>query len=156
MRRQAGVVLLLALIMSLLLGLLAASALTAALHEARMARLLSEGLQGLEQAEATLAAAVAEMHRALPGECAACRPPPRPHQLQGQWHATPSGYFQLQNLGISSRATHLAEAPARLVRATAVSRQVEGRQVLEAVYAMPDAQAQAPQRLLWRQRMGED
>lgn len=156
MRREAGVVLVLALIMSLLLGLLATSALTAASQEARMARLWNEGLQGLEQAEATLAAAVAHMQTALPGECAACRPPPRPHRLLGQWHATPSGYFQLQNLGISSRVTRIVEAPARLVRATAVSRRVEGRQVLEAVYAMPEAQAQAPQRLLWRQRMGED
>ncbi|MBF8748373.1 hypothetical protein ACQKO7_20745 [Pseudomonas putida] len=156
MRRQRGVVLLLALLISLLLGLLAASALSSALQEVRMARVLAEGLKGFEQAEATLAAAVADLHGPLPQECAACSPPERPHQLIGQWQATPSGYFQLQNLGMSARATRLSDAPARLIRITAVSRDVENRQVLEAVYALADAQAQGPQRQLWRQRLRGD
>ncbi|QCI10721.1 hypothetical protein E6B08_04560 [Pseudomonas putida] len=156
MTRQRGVVLLLALVMSLLLGLLAASALTDAQQEARMTRILGEGLKGFEQAEETLSVAAARLPALLPGVCNGCQPPKHPHRLLGQWHATPSGYFQVQNLGMSTRATHLSDQPATLVRVTAVSRQVENRQVLEAVYALPTAQAQAPQRLLWRQRPRED
>ena len=58
MNRQRGIVLLLALVLSLLLGLLAASALRDALAQTRMTGYLSEGLLALEQAEATLLAEV--------------------------------------------------------------------------------------------------
>ncbi|MFJ2981793.1 MULTISPECIES: hypothetical protein [unclassified Pseudomonas] len=157
MKRQRGVVLLLALVLSLLLGLLAASALRDALVETRMAGDLRDGLQAFEQAEATLLAGEAEVLRAPPPLCQACPPPPRPHDLQGQWQASANGFFQLQNLGESTRALHLPEGEAvSLFRVTAVSRQSASRQVLEAMYAVPAAQAQAPQRILWRQRLRED
>jgi len=157
MKHQRGVVLLLALILSLLLGLFAASALRDALLETRMAGYLRDSLQAFEQAEATLLAGEAELHRAPPQQCQACLPPAHPHDLQGQWQASKSGYFQLQNLGESTRAAHMPKGePVTLYRVTAVSRQAESRQVLEAVYAIPAAQAQAPQRILWRQRLRED
>ncbi|QPN44839.1 hypothetical protein I5S86_25450 [Priestia aryabhattai] len=156
MKRQRGMVLLLALVLSLLLGLLAASALRDALVETRMAGYLREGLQAFDQAEATLLVAEAELQRAPPGLCQACLPPPRAHDLLGQWQASESGYFQLQNLGLTTRAAHRPrDEPVMLYRVTAVSRQLAARQVLEAVYAMPAAQTQAPQRILWRQRLRE-
>jgi type IV pilus assembly protein PilX len=157
MKRQRGMVLLLALVLSLLLGLLAASALRDALLETRMAGYLGEGLQAFDQAEATLLVAEAELQRAPPGLCQACLPPPRAHDLLGQWQTSESGYFQLQNLGLTTRAAHRPrDEPVMLYRVTAVSRQLAARQVLEAVYAMPAAQTQAPQRILWRQRLRED
>lgn len=157
MKRQRGMVLLLALVLSLLLGLLAASALRDALLETRMAGNLGEGLQAFDQAEATLLVAEAELQRAPPGLCQACLPPPRAHDLLGQWQASESGYFQLQNLGLTTRAAHRPrDEPVMLYRVTAVSRQLAARQVLEAVYAMPAAQTQPPQRILWRQRLRED
>ncbi|RRV48049.1 hypothetical protein [Pseudomonas sp. p106] len=157
MKRQRGMVLLLALVLSLLLGLLAASALRDALLETRMAGYLREGLQAFDQAEATLLVAEAELQRAPPGLCQACLPPPRAHDLLGQWQTSESGYFQLQNLGLTTRAAHRPrDEPVMLYRVTAVSRQLAARQVLEAVYAMPAAQTQAPQRILWRQRLRED
>lgn len=157
MKRQRGMVLLLALVLSLLLGLLAASAVRDALVETRMAGYLREGLQAFDQAEATLLVAEAELQRAPPGLCQACLPPPRAHDLLGQWQASESGYFQLQNLGLTTRAAHRPrDEPVMLYRVTAVSRQLAARQVLEAVYAMPAAQTQAPQRILWRQRLRED
>ena len=56
MKRQRGVVLLLALVLSLLLGLLAASALREALVETRMAGYMRDGLLAFEEAEAALQA----------------------------------------------------------------------------------------------------
>ena len=147
MKRQRGVVLLLALVLSLLLGLLAASALSDALVETRMAGHLRDGLLALEEAEATLQAGEAEIKRAPPDPCSACMPPARPHDLAGQWHSTQEGYFHRQNLGPSKRAQ------ATLFRITAVSKQTQSRQVLEAVYAVA---ADKMQRMAWRQRLRGD
>jgi len=156
MKHQRGVVLLLALVLSLLLGLLAASALRGALVETRLAGYLRDGQQAFEQAEATLLAGEGILQVSPPEACQACLPPPNPHELQGQWHTSKSGYFVLQNLGVSTRALHMPkDEPVTLYRITAVSLQPESRQVLEAVYAIPAAQAQAPRRILWRQRLRE-
>jgi len=157
MNRQRGVALLLALVLSLLLGLLSASSLRAALQETRMTGALRDSLQALEQAEAVLLAGVDQLQRAPPAICRECLPPSHPHELRGQWQSTKSGYYQLQNLGATSRAVHMPEdEQVSLYRVTAVSQQLAARQVLEAVYAVPTAQAQAPQRILWRQRLRED
>lgn len=157
MSHQRGVVLLLALVLSLMLGLLAASALREALVQTRATGLMSDGLQALEQAETTLLAGVDELLRAPPAVCHGCLPPLRPHDLQGQWQSSASGYFHLQNLGETTRAAHMPEdQEVTLYRVTAVSRQPVARQVLEAVYAVPTAQGQAPQRILWRQRLRRD
>lgn len=157
MKRQRGMVLLLGLVLSLLLGLLAASAVRDAQVETRMAGYLRDGLVAFEQAEAALLAGADELQRAPPALCRACPPPPRPHELSGQWQPTERGYFQLQNLGETTRAVHMLEdEPVTLFRVTAVSLQAEARQVLEAVYAVPADQAQAPQRILWRQIPRED
>ncbi|WP_449429971.1 pilus assembly PilX family protein [Pseudomonas putida] len=156
MKRQRGIVLLLAMVFSLLLGMLAASALRDALLETRMAGHLRDGLQAFEQAEATLLQGLAQLQHAPPRVCQPCLPPPRPHDLHGQWQHTQSGFFQVQNLGQSTRAAHLPEGErVTLFRVTAVSRQTQARQVLEAVYAQPAAQVQVPQRILWRQRLRE-
>ena len=154
MNRQRGVVLLLALVLSLLLGLLAASALRAALMETRMTGYLSEGLLALEQAEATLLVGAGELERAPPEQCDGCLPPSRPHELAGQWQRTPTGYFQLQNLGTSERVAHMPERQqVTLYRVTAVSLQAQARHVLEAVYAVAD---DSPRRITWRQRLRGD
>jgi len=157
MKRQQGLVLLLALVLCLLLGTLAASALRDALIETRMTAAMRDGLQAFEQAEAVLLDGVAELQRAPPANCTGCSPPTRPHDLQGQWQSSVNGYFQLQNLGLTTRAVHMPEGEqVTLYRVTAVSKQLAARQVLEAVYAVPTAQAQEPQRILWRQRLRED
>lgn len=154
MSRQRGVVLLLALVLSVLLGLLATSALRDALVETRMTGYLSDGLLALEEAEATLLAGVRELERAPPDTCNACLPPPRPHDLVGQWQGTQTGFFQLQNLGVSKRAAHMPEGqPVSLFRITAVSKQSRSRHVLEAVYAVAGNQTQ---RITWRQRLRGD
>lgn len=131
MSRQRGVVLLLALVLSMLLGLLA-----------------------LEEAEAALHAGARELERAPPGSCNACLPPARPYDLVGQWQASQTGYFHLQNLGVSKRAAHMPEGqPVTLFRITAVSKQTQSRHVLEAVYAVA---AGTTQRITWRQRLRGD
>jgi len=154
MKRQRGVVLLLALVLSLLLGLLAASALRDALVETRMAGYLRDGLLAFEEAEAALQAGEGEFKRAPPDRCTACMPPTRPHDLAGQWQGTQSGYFHVQNLGISTRAAHMPEGqPVTLFRITAVSKQAQTRHVLEAVYAAADG---TTRRISWRQRLRGD
>ncbi|MBF8669610.1 hypothetical protein IR012_08550 [Pseudomonas putida] len=154
MSRQRGIVLLLALVLSMLLGLLAASALRDALAQTRMTGYLSEGLLALEQAEATLLAGAGELERAPPDPCKACPPPARPHDLSGQWQRTPTGYFHLQNLGTSEYAAHMPEGQqVTLYRVTAVSLQTQSRHVLEAVYAMGD---DTTRRIAWRQRLRGD
>ena len=154
MKRQRGVVLLLALVLSLLLGLLTASALRDALMETRMAGYLRDGLLAFEEAEATLQAGADELLRAPPGKCQMCLPPPHPHDLTGQWQGSKSGYFQIQHLGMSERAAHMPEGPhVALYRVTAVSQQAQARQVLEAVYAVV---GDTVQRITWRQRLRGD
>jgi type IV pilus assembly protein PilX len=157
MNGQRGVVLLLALVLCLLLSLLSASALRDALVETRMTGVMRDGLLAFEQAEAALLAGEEAFQRVPPELCEGCLPPPRPHELQGPWQRTKSGYYQLQNLGVTRKAAHMPEGEqVTLYRVTAVSQQLAARQVLEAVYALPVAQTQAPQRILWRQRLKED
>lgn len=153
---QRGVVMLLSLLLSLLLGLLATSALRKAMSEPRQTALVLRNALALEQAEATLLEALTGLTHAPP-PCQACAPPSRPHALQGSWQRSHSGYFQLQNLGASDRAAYLPEDErVLLIRITAVSLQAQSRHVLEAVYALRADQQQAPQRVLWRQRLKED
>lgn len=157
MNHQRGMVLMLSLVLSLLLALLAASALRDALIETRMTGAINDALQAFEQAEIVLLAGVDELQRSPPDQCSDCQPPPRPHDLQGQWQKIKDGYVHLQNLGVTDRAAHMPEGERfTLYRITAVSQQQAARQVLEAVYAIPTAQPQAPQRILWRQRLRED
>ncbi|MFJ4259942.1 hypothetical protein ACIP01_23665 [Pseudomonas monteilii] len=154
MKRQRGVVLLLALVLSLLLGLLTASALRDALVETRMAGYLRDGLLAFEEAETTLQAGADELLRAPPGKCQMCLPPPHPHDLTGQWQRSKSGYFQVQHLGMSKRVAYMPEGqPVALYRVTAVSQQAQARQVLEAVYAVA---GDTIQRITWRQRLRGD
>ena len=154
MKRQRGVVLLLALVLSLLLGLLAASALREALVETRMVGYMRDGLLAFEEAEAALQAGEGELERAPPDRCTACLPPARPHDLAGRWQGTQSGYFHVQNLGTSTCAAHMPEGQlVSLFRITAVSKQSRSRHVLEAVYAVAGNQTQ---RITWRQRLRGD
>ncbi|WP_296231928.1 hypothetical protein [Pseudomonas sp. UBA4617] len=154
MSRQRGVVLLLALVLSLLLGLLAASALREALVETRLTGYLRDGLLALEQAEATLLAGEGELRRAPPELCSACLPPGRPHDLVGPWQRARDGFFQVQNLGTSGRAVHVPEGQqVTLFRVTAVSLHAEPRYVLEAVYAVVNG---TTRRVTWRQRLRGD
>ncbi|NQD58732.1 hypothetical protein HP546_25660 [Pseudomonas sp. CM25] len=154
MNRQRGVVLLLALVLSMLLGLLAASALRDAVTATRMTGYLSDSLLALEQAEQALQAGHGELQRAPPDSCKACLPPTRPHDLGGQWQRAPTGFFQLQNLGTSNGAAHMPPGQqVTLFRVTAVSLDTQPRHVLEAVYAVVGDQTQ---RITWRQRARGD
>lgn len=154
MKRQRGVVLLLALVLCLLMGLLTASALRDAVVETRMAGYMHDGLLAFEEAEATLLAGANELERAPPEACGACLPPDRPHDLAGQWQGTQSGYFHVQNLGTSTRAAHMPDKQlVTLFRITAVSKQTQSRHVLEAVYAVA---GDTTRRIAWRQRLRGD
>ncbi|MHC6223993.1 pilus assembly PilX family protein [Pseudomonas sp. X10] len=164
MSRQEGVVLLLGLVLTLLLGLLGASALQGALLQERIAGNLQASVRALEQAESTLLEGESHLLGALPAPCQYCLPPPEAHGVSGAgrqggsglpWEATVHGFYLLQNLGESERVAHMPKGHrVVLVRVTAVSRQVQGRHVLETVLALDDDEA--PQRILWRQRLQEE
>lgn len=160
MKRQRGIVLLTGLLLSLLLGLLAASALHDALLQARSAGQLMASAQALEQAEATLLAGRDRLLRTPPGPCSQpCAPPPEAHDVRGGepfWQRAEQGFFLLQNLGESTQAAHVPDdGPVRLFRVTAVSQHPTVRHVLEAVYALEVGQGTTAQRILWRQRLRE-
>ncbi|MDZ5603279.1 hypothetical protein SJI00_10885 [Pseudomonas sp. RP23018S] len=155
MKHQRGVVMLMCLVLSLLLGMLAASALRDALLETRLSGHLLRSVQAFEQAEAALLEAASQLPDSLP-ECEGCLPPPRPHALDGPWQRNACGYFMVQNLGLTERAAHVpAGESVRLFRITVVSEQRAARQVLEAVYAVAASGIGAPRRILWRQRFKE-
>ncbi|MER2298339.1 MAG: hypothetical protein ABS956_12715 [Pseudomonas sp.] len=157
MNRERGMVLLLALVFNLLLALLATSALRQALIETRLSSAMRESLQALKDADTVLLAGLQALQRSPPAPCNDCLPPAGPHDLRGRWQSHELGYFHLQNLGQAERAVHMPEGESvTLYRVTAVSRQPSARQVLEAVYAIPTAQPQAPKRILWRQRLRQD
>ncbi|HGY9626955.1 hypothetical protein WCE02_09620 [Pseudomonas juntendi] len=159
MKRQRGIALLTGLVLSLLAGLLAASALRDALVQAYMAGQLRASAQALEQAEAVLLEGRARLLLAPPGPCQRCRPPADAHDVQGGepgWQSAEQGFFLLQNLGESTLVAHLPDgARARLYRVTAVSRQQQARHVLEAVYALQPGPNAPLRRILWRQRLRE-
>lgn len=159
MKRQRGIALLAGLVLSLLAGLLAASALRDALVQARMAGQLRANAQALEQAEAVLLEGRARLLLAPPAPCQPCRPPADAHDVRGGepgWQPAEEGFFLLQNLGESTLVAHLPDdARARLYRVTAVSRQQQARLVLEAVYALQPGPNASLQRVLWRQRLRE-
>ncbi|MFV3383537.1 hypothetical protein [Pseudomonas sp. NY15354] len=160
MRRQRGIVLLTGLLLSLLVGLLAASALQDALRLARSTAQLMINAQALEQAEATLLEGRDRLLRAPPGPCTPpCAPPVEAHDVQGggaSWQRAEQGFFLVQNLGESTQAVHVPEGIAvRVFRVTAVSQHSTARHVLEAIYAVETGQGTNAQRLLWRQRLRE-
>lgn len=159
MRRQRGMVLLLALVLSLLLGLLVASGLRDALMLSWTAGGSLNAAQALEDAEESLLEGVERLLQAPPGACNSCQPPPAPHDVRGGepfWQQGRRGFYLLQNLGESTLAAHVTEGQqVTLFRVTAVSQQQNARHVLEAVYAVDEGSGQAPQRVLWRQRLRE-
>lgn len=156
MKRQQGVVLLLALGLSLLLGLLAAQGLREALVQQRLLGEQLAGVRAFEQAEASLIEGAALLSTHLPEPCSACLPPELPDdEPLPPWQATDSGHVFLQNLGQSNRAAGLpADEQVTLVRVTAISRQARGRRVLEAVHALDDTSVL--RRISWRQRLEDD
>ncbi|MDF0729163.1 hypothetical protein P0Y43_00245 [Pseudomonas entomophila] len=159
MRRQRGMVLLLALVLSVLIGLLASSSLRDALLQTQAAGQLASAAQALEQAEASLVDGAQRLGEAPQAPCLACPPPRDAHDLRGGeplWQRGDDGFFLVQHLGETTRAAHLADGVrVALYRVTAVSRQVRARQVLEAVYALDLEQGGPPHRLFWRQRLRE-
>jgi type IV pilus assembly protein PilX len=155
MNRQRGVVLLLALNLSLLLGLLTALGMRSALQQARQVGEQILRVQAFEQAEASLIEGTALLDEELPAQCGACLPPDLPLASPGAaWQATESGFVLLQAIGETRRAAGLATGePVMLVRITALGRETRGRQFLEAVYAVDDQAG--VRRVSWRQRLEE-
>ncbi|MDH0646168.1 hypothetical protein N5D48_05430 [Pseudomonas sp. GD03858] len=156
MTRQRGVVLLLALTLSLVLGLLASVALREGLLQQRQ---LGEQLavaQAFEQAESSLFEGAALLANGVPAPCLLCQPPGQPgEQPSLPWLRTGSGFVLLQTLGPSTRVAGMPPGERlTLVRVTAVSRQVRARQLLEAVYAVDDMASVT--RVSWRQRLEGD
>ncbi|AIZ31606.1 hypothetical protein ACE1YR_13910 [Pseudomonas sp. K1(2024)] len=159
MSRQRGMVLLLALMSSLLLGLFATSALREALLQSTLAGNVLASARALEQAEASLLAGAQALAHTPLQACSACVPPADPHNLiadQGDWQASEHGFFLVQRLGVTTRAVHVPQGtPVTLYRVTAVSREARARQVIEAIYAQDSVEAHPPQRIVWRQRFRE-
>lgn len=167
MCRQRGMVLLLSLLLTMLLGLLGLSSLHSALLQERMSGNLLMSLQLLERAEATLRHGEAQVRAGLElVPCRYCQPPPEVGRVQvpgiyhgvGRrsglvWSASDSGLFMIQRLGVSTRAAHMPDAkPVTLYRITAVARQGSARTVLESTLALPlAADGASAQRILWRQ-----
>jgi len=121
-------------------------------------RLMSEQLaaaRAFEQAEAGLVEGAALLVGELPAPCQGCLPPAIPLEAPGPpWQATDSGFVLLQNLGSSERVAGLPVGKrASLIRVTALSLEPRRRRVLEAVYALDDAEQL--QRISWRQRLPE-
>lgn len=157
MKRQRGMVLLLALVLSLLLGLLVASSLREALLLSWTSGSLLAAAQALEDAEASLLEGAERLRLAPPAPCQVCQPPAAPHDVHragAPWQQGTRGFFLLQNLGESTLVAHVPEgAQVTLFRVTAVSQQVRARHVLEAVYALDEQSPESLQRVLWRQRL---
>lgn len=155
MRRQRGVALLLALGLSLLLGLLAAQVLYEAQAQQRLVSEQVAGVRAFEQAEAGLREGLALLPTALASPCGGCLPPPIPRGAPvAPWRPTASGFVLLQTLGNTELAAGLPPATSvTLVRVTAISRASRNRQVLEAVYAL--GSDTVPFRVSWRQRLRE-
>ncbi|MGE7994102.1 hypothetical protein ACQKPE_24410 [Pseudomonas sp. NPDC089554] len=159
MKRQRGMVLMLTLTLSLLLGLLVASGLREALLLSWTSGELLRAAQALEDAQVSLLEGREQLSLAPPQACLACQPPATPHDIRGDepfWQQGSRGFFLLQNLGESTLAAHVPEGePVTLFRITAVSQQVRARHVLEAVYAVSEQSPESLQRILWRQRLRE-
>ena len=155
MSAQQGVVLLTALTLSLLLGLLSTMALQEALIQKRLAGEQRSLALAFEQAQASLAEGLLLLLEASPPLCQACLPPALPDGEPGlPWLRTERGFVLLQNLGESTRAAgRPVDERVTLVRVTAISRQSQGRQFLEAVYALDGSRL--PGRVSWRQRLKE-
>lgn len=155
MSGQRGVVLLTALTLSLLLGLLSAMALQEALLQQRLAGEQRSMARAFEQAEASLIEGALLLLDTPPSLCQACLPPDLPEREPGlPWLRTASGFVLLQNLGASERAIGgPVEGQVTLFRVTALSRQSQGRQFLEAVYALDGPLLSG--RVSWRQRLAE-
>jgi len=163
MSGQRGVVLLIGLALTLMLGLLSGSALQSALLQERMAGNLQASVQALEQAEATLAEGERRLLQTLPPPCQYCLPAPEAHEVEGAgrqgasgltWQATEQGFYVVQNLGESEQVAHMPQGqPMTLLRVTSVSRERRARHVLETVLALDENGAL--QRIMWRQRLQE-
>ncbi|GGU72114.1 pilus assembly protein PilX [Pseudomonas laurentiana] len=167
MSTQRGMVLLLSLLLTMLLGLLGLSSLHSALLQERMSGNLLVSLQLLEQAETTLRHAEAQLQAGLElAPCRYCQPPPEAGNVQAPgiyrgagrhsglvWSASASGLFLIQRLGRSVHAARMpVDEPVMLYRITAVARQGAARTVLESTFALTLAADGPPmQRILWRQ-----
>lgn len=155
MKKQRGVVLLITLVLSLLLALLAAQVLSEAQARQWLVSEQVAAAQAFELAEAGLLEGAALLGDGLPPPCTQCLPPSLPPaEPVLPWRKTLNAFVLLQNLGQSTRAAGLAPGErVTLVRVTAISPERRHRQVLEAVYALGDAQP--PRRISWRQRVHE-
>jgi len=159
MSQQRGVVLLAGLALTLLLGMVSAAALREALLETHQTGDLLAQVRAFEQAEAAVLAGVEALRLAPPAPCLDCLPPAWPERsgddLEG-WIRTAEGFYQVQNLGLTTLAAQLPEGtPATLFRITALNRHATVQQVIETLYAVPLQAPQTAVRVLWRQRFKE-
>lgn len=164
-RRQRGLVLLLSLVLTLMLGMLGVSAMGSATQQERMARNLLASLQVFEQAQQVLLGGEASVQEQAWPPCGFCLPPPEAGHVMAAgvyagagassglaWQAGEGGFLLIQFLGQSSQARLMPpDQEANLYRVTAVHRHGAARSVLESVVAQPVGGGPW-QRILWRQR----
>ncbi|MFK0090497.1 hypothetical protein ACIQUS_24785 [Pseudomonas sp. NPDC090755] len=163
-RRQHGLVLLLGLVLTLMLGMLGVSVMGSATQQERMARNLLASLQGFEQAQQVLLLGETSVQEQAWPPCSFCLPPPEARYVMAAgvyagagassglaWQAGEGGLLLIQFLGRSSQARLMPpEQDANLYRITAVHRHGAASTVLETVVAQ--SVGGGPwQRILWRQ-----
>lgn len=164
-KRQRGLVLLLSLVLTLMLGMLGVSVMGSAAQQERMARNLLSSLRVFEQAQQVLLLGEAHAQEQAWPPCSFCLPPPEAEHIRAAgvyagagastglaWQAGEGGFLLIQFLGQSSLARLMPpEQDANLYRVTAVHRHGAARSVLESVVAQPVGGGPW-QRILWRQR----
>ncbi|KRP49981.1 PilX N-terminal domain-containing pilus assembly protein [Pseudomonas synxantha] len=165
--RQAGMVLLISLVLLLLLSQVGLSSMQGAVSQQKVASSLWHRNQSFQHAESGLRLgewAVQRVGGALPicHSVTTCAPPVEAFSLVGggtnpasavSWVALMGGFYGVQALGMGAGMVHLPiHASAALYRVTAVGLAGQSRTVLETVYARVEEGGSVRfRRVLWRQ-----
>ncbi|SFB14257.1 MULTISPECIES: PilX N-terminal domain-containing pilus assembly protein [unclassified Pseudomonas] len=165
--RQAGMVLLVSLVLLLLLSLIGLSSMQAALTQQKIAGSFWHRNQSLQSAESGLRrgeSAIQRSFAALPlcQSIVDCAPPEAAFLVVGpgvdpvsgiSWVALKGGLYGVQSLGPAVGLAHLpAQIPAAVYRVTAVGLHGQLRTVLESTYARVEEEGGSRfRRVAWRQ-----
>ncbi|BDB17587.1 hypothetical protein cym2001_09520 [Pseudomonas sp. CYM-20-01] len=165
--RQAGMVLLVSLVLLLLLSLIGLSSMQAALTQQKIAGSFWHRNQSLQSAESGLRLGELLVRRASAGltlcqSIATCVPPAEAFSVVGsgthpvsgiKWVALKGGVYGIQFLGPAVGLTHLpAQTTAAVYRVTAVGLHGQLRTVLESTYARVEEEGGSRfRRVAWRQ-----
>ncbi|UII72311.1 PilX N-terminal domain-containing pilus assembly protein [Pseudomonas sp. HN11] len=165
--RQAGMVLLISLVVLLLLSLIGLSSMQSAVSQQKVSGSLWHRNQSLQSAESGLRrgeSVVQRLFAALP-KCrsiVSCAPPASAYSVVGAgvdpvsgitWVALEGGLYGIQSLGLAVGLAHLPpQTTADVYRVTAVGLSGQLRTLLESVYARVEEEGGSRfRRVAWRQ-----